>query len=214
MGTLPVFTRGEEELPAFRLFTTQLIVDGAATEGEIVRAFGVPAITVKRSVKRYRTAGAEVHPDGQIGIAGRGRAPWHATMPKFSFPPRETRLRVLRFGVVGVGTALLQVAFVAGLKLWMSDTLAFSLSWALSAAVHYAANRFWALPSTRRDSAKQLGEYLVALAVSYGINLGAFKVCRDGLGMSVEWATLWAIPPSTIVVFLILNYRVFRATRA
>ena len=57
-GHLPVFTHGEEELAAFRLFTTQLIVNGAATQGEIVRAFGVPAITVKRSVKRYRTAGA------------------------------------------------------------------------------------------------------------------------------------------------------------
>jgi transposase-like protein len=56
-GHLPVFTHGEHELPAFRLFTTQLIVNGAATQGEIVRAFGVPAITVKRSVKRYRTAG-------------------------------------------------------------------------------------------------------------------------------------------------------------
>lgn len=57
-GHLPVFTHGEQELPAFRLFTTQLIVNGAATQGEIVRAFGVPAITVKRSVKRYRLAGA------------------------------------------------------------------------------------------------------------------------------------------------------------
>ncbi len=56
-GHLPVFTHGEQELAAFRLFTTQLIVNGTATQGEIVRAFGVPAITVKRSVKRYRTAG-------------------------------------------------------------------------------------------------------------------------------------------------------------
>lgn len=56
-GHLPVFTHGEQDLAAFRLFTTQLIVNGTATQGEIVRAFGVPAITVKRSVKRYRTAG-------------------------------------------------------------------------------------------------------------------------------------------------------------
>ena len=56
-GHLPVFTHGREDLAAFRLFTTQLIVNGTATQGEIVRAFGVPAITVKRSVKRYRTAG-------------------------------------------------------------------------------------------------------------------------------------------------------------
>jgi hypothetical protein len=57
-GHLPVFTHGREDLAAFRLFTTQLIVNGAATQGEIVRAFGVPAITVKRCVKRHRTAGA------------------------------------------------------------------------------------------------------------------------------------------------------------
>jgi len=57
-GHLPVFTHGREDVAAFRLFTTQLIVNGAATQGEIVRAFGVPAITVKRCVKRHRTAGA------------------------------------------------------------------------------------------------------------------------------------------------------------
>jgi hypothetical protein len=56
-GHLPVFTHEEKDLAAFRLFTTQLIVNGTATQGQIVRAFGVPAITVKRSVKRYRTAG-------------------------------------------------------------------------------------------------------------------------------------------------------------
>lgn len=56
-GHLPVFTHGREDLAAFRLFTTQLIVNGTATQGEIGRAFGVPAITVKRCVKRYRTAG-------------------------------------------------------------------------------------------------------------------------------------------------------------
>lgn len=56
-GHLPVFSHGREDLAAFRLFTTQLIVNGTATQGEIVRAFGVPAITVKRCVKRYRTEG-------------------------------------------------------------------------------------------------------------------------------------------------------------
>ena len=57
-GHLPVFTHGVDELAAFRLFTTQLIVNGTATQGEIVRAFGVSLTTVKRGVKRYRAAGA------------------------------------------------------------------------------------------------------------------------------------------------------------
>ena len=132
-------------------------------------------------------------------------------MPRLQLPPRETQLRLFRFLAVGGGTAVLQVGVIAVLKRWMGETLAFSISWVVSTATHYLANRFWALPSSRHDAAKQFGEYLFTVALSYLINLAAFKLCRDGLGLSVEWSTLVAIPPSTVVVFLMLNYRVFRA---
>jgi len=56
-GHLPVFRHGEKDLAAFRLFTSQLIVNGSASQGEIQRAFGLPKIAVKRAVKKYRTAG-------------------------------------------------------------------------------------------------------------------------------------------------------------
>ncbi len=124
---------------------------------------------------------------------------------------RETLIRLLRFLVVGGGSALVQFAVLAVLKSLMSSTAAFSLSWVVSTGTHYLANRFWALPSARRDSGKQFGEYLVAVALSYVINLGAFKLCHDVCGLGVMWSAFWAIPPSTVVVFLILNYRVFRA---
>jgi DNA invertase Pin-like site-specific DNA recombinase len=45
-------------LAAFRLFTSQLIVNGTATGGEIRRAFGVPKIAVQRAVALYRAGGA------------------------------------------------------------------------------------------------------------------------------------------------------------
>ena len=122
---------------------------------------------------------------------------------------RETQWRLLRFLLVGAGTALVQVAVLRALKTRCGETLAFSLSWVVSTTTHYFANRFWALPSGRGDTAQQLGEYLGAVALSYLINLGAFKLLRNRFKLSPTWATLWAIPPSTIVVFLILNYRVF-----
>lgn len=132
-------------------------------------------------------------------------------MSIFKRPPRATQIRFLRFIAVGAGSALAQVGMIALLKSHLRETLAFSVSWFLSAALHYLANRFWALPSGRSDTAKQFGEYLFALGVSYSINLGAFYFFRKVIGLSLEWATLWAIPPSTLVVFLLLNYRVFRA---
>ena len=58
-GHLPVFTHEAEDLGSFRLFTSQLIINGTATQGQIVRAFGVSLTTVKRCVKKYRQAGAK-----------------------------------------------------------------------------------------------------------------------------------------------------------
>lgn len=56
-GHLPVFSHDQEDLPTFRLFTTQLIINGAVKQGDIVSAFGVPLVTVKRYVKCYREHG-------------------------------------------------------------------------------------------------------------------------------------------------------------
>ena len=57
-GHLPVFTHRTDDLASFRFFTTQLIVNGTATQGQIVRAFGVPMTTVKRCCRAYRERGA------------------------------------------------------------------------------------------------------------------------------------------------------------
>ena len=56
-GHLPVFSHDQDDLPTFRLFTTQLIVNGSAKQGDIERAFGIPLVTIKRYVKRYREQG-------------------------------------------------------------------------------------------------------------------------------------------------------------
>jgi transposase len=45
-------------LGSFRFFTTQLIVNGTASQGQIVRAFGVPLTSVKRCCRIYRERGA------------------------------------------------------------------------------------------------------------------------------------------------------------
>src|SRR5215510_15592494 len=58
-GHLPVFTHQEKDLQSFRLFTTQLIVNGSATTKEIVQAFGVSLTTVKRCLKKYRQGGSQ-----------------------------------------------------------------------------------------------------------------------------------------------------------
>ncbi len=56
-GQLPVFSHAEDDLKSFRMFTSQLTANGNCKQMDIVRAFGVPSITVKRMVKLYREKG-------------------------------------------------------------------------------------------------------------------------------------------------------------
>ncbi|MCD4665865.1 MAG: helix-turn-helix domain containing protein [Bacteroidales bacterium] len=58
-GAMPVFQHPENDLSSFRLFTSQLVINGNVKQVEIVRTFGVSAISVKRWVKRYREKGSE-----------------------------------------------------------------------------------------------------------------------------------------------------------
>ena len=56
-GHMPVFIHEENDRATFRMITSQFCVNGNAKEADIVRAFGVTTISVKRSVKLYREKG-------------------------------------------------------------------------------------------------------------------------------------------------------------
>ncbi len=58
-GLLPVFSHDESDLESFRFITSQLVIGGNVKEIEIVRAFGVSYISVKRNVRRLREQGAQ-----------------------------------------------------------------------------------------------------------------------------------------------------------
>jgi hypothetical protein len=58
-GHLPVFQHDEEDLSSFRLFSSQLVINGTVRQVDIARAFGVPLRTVKRYVKLHREQGAK-----------------------------------------------------------------------------------------------------------------------------------------------------------
>ena len=56
-GHLPVFSHAENDMATFRMITSQFCVNGRAKQSDIIRAFGVTSISVKRSVKTYREKG-------------------------------------------------------------------------------------------------------------------------------------------------------------
>src|SRR5215475_3078994 len=56
-GQMPVFSHAANDLATFRMITSQFCVQGCAKQSDIIRAFGVTPISVKRSVKIYRDKG-------------------------------------------------------------------------------------------------------------------------------------------------------------
>src|SRR5215468_1984610 len=56
-GHMPVFSHAENDIATFRMITSQFCVTGHVKQSDIIRAFGVTPISVKRSVKIYRERG-------------------------------------------------------------------------------------------------------------------------------------------------------------
>lgn len=57
-GNLPVFSHHVDDKKTFKMFTSQLYVNGSAKQADICRAFGISKISMKRNVKLFREKGA------------------------------------------------------------------------------------------------------------------------------------------------------------
>jgi hypothetical protein len=57
-GSMPVFTHAASDIASFRMFVAQLCAQGTTSQAQIIRAFGVPKISMVRWVAQYRAEGA------------------------------------------------------------------------------------------------------------------------------------------------------------
>jgi putative flippase GtrA len=125
-------------------------------------------------------------------------------------PNRKTQVRFLQFIAVGGTGLLVQLSSLAWLKLHISPRRAYSIAYVLSVVTHYSLNRFWALPSVRKDQFRQFIEYLGTVGVSYLVSFAFFNLFYGLLGFSIMISTVISVPPATLFTFFLLNYRVFR----
>lgn len=124
---------------------------------------------------------------------------------------RVTQVRFLRFLVAGSTVMAVQVGSFWLFEKWWSVSLAFFFAYVLALVVHYSLNRFWALPSSRTDALRQGGEYLLAAVGSFALNYLLFHLGLKAFGWPPVVATLIAAATASVIIFLVLNFRVFRA---
>lgn len=58
-GMMPIFTHHKDDIQTFRLILSQFYINGNATQSELVKALGIPSVTLKRAVKLYREKGPQ-----------------------------------------------------------------------------------------------------------------------------------------------------------
>jgi len=123
---------------------------------------------------------------------------------------RQMQLRFLKFFIVG-GTGYVVAMVSFNLFKWvLSPNRAFTGAFFVSLATHYCLNRFWALKSHRKDTLKQLLEYLATAALSYAISFSTFKFLNIACGFNLLWSQALSQPPATLFTFTILNFWVFK----
>ena len=59
LGAWPLFEHDETDQRTFRMFTSQLVCQGACKQADIIRTFGVSKISVLRSVQKFREEGID-----------------------------------------------------------------------------------------------------------------------------------------------------------
>ena len=58
-GIMPVFSHNEDDQDSFKMITAQFCDNGHCKQMDIVRAFGVTKVSVKRAVKKFREEGTQ-----------------------------------------------------------------------------------------------------------------------------------------------------------
>lgn len=126
-------------------------------------------------------------------------------------PSRQTQVRFFKSMIVGGIAAGVNVGAIALCATFMRASKADNIAYAASVVTHYTLNRFWALQSSRADTGRQLLEYAGTVVIGWLIQHFTFLFCYYTVHMQLVWAKLFSIPPSTLAVFLILHFHVFRA---
>lgn len=122
--------------------------------------------------------------------------------------------RLLRFAVVG-GTVMVFFMVLNWLfGRWTGPTAAFLLAYPPALALHYSLNKWWTFGCERTDTARQVSEYLVMVAITFVVQYAFFWLAHDRLGLPGWLSAGIANAAQMALTFIIMQRRVFAAGSA
>lgn len=124
---------------------------------------------------------------------------------------RDLFVRLSRFAVVGGAVAVSFMALNWVFERGVGKQVAFFLAYPPSVLLHFCLNKWWTFGCRRSDTRRQVGEYLVMVAVAFVIQWGVFKA----LSVLTAWPG-WleaglANVAQMALTFMVMQRRIFGA---
>jgi putative flippase GtrA len=123
---------------------------------------------------------------------------------------QERFFRVLRFCIVGAAVAAIDFGLVWLLSGHLPPLIAVSIAYFTAVCCHFLLNKMWVFRCQRSDYIRQLIQYSTVIIASYATTIIIVHLCLSSFTTNVLVAKLFAVPPATLIAFLLMQFFVFR----
>jgi putative flippase GtrA len=121
--------------------------------------------------------------------------------------------RFLRFGAVGGVVCAVDLGLVWLFSRWIIPTLAVSFAYLAAIAVHFCLNKFWVFENRDMMYMRQIWKYALTAAACWSCTVIVFSLALHGMTSQILIAKVIAIPPTTLLGYIMMRKFVFPAPR-
>ena len=107
---------------------------------------------------------------------------------------------------------VLDLSLVWLLQFCLPPLCAISLAYISAVTCHFLLNKFWVFRCERDDYSRQLGQYAVNVALCWLVTVAIVRLCLSTFTNNLLLAKVCALPPATILGFVMMQLLVFRRT--
>jgi putative flippase GtrA len=122
--------------------------------------------------------------------------------------------RLVRFCVVGGTVAIVDFSTVWLLSRFLQPLVSVSIAYFVGVTCHFLLNKFWVFQCRRSDYGRQLMQYLTVVLSCWLTTVAIVHLCLSTITHNILIAKLFAVPPATLVAFILMQFFVFRKSHS
>ena len=123
---------------------------------------------------------------------------------------RETIGKGIRFGLVGGFVCLVDLAMLWLFSRFTPPVVAVSVAYFIAVTVHFCLNKWWVFRNQSTAVGSQVLKYALTVAACWLCTVAVFSLSLRWVTMNIFIAKIIAVPPTTLLSFVMMRWFVFR----